>query len=248
MNYFFIDFENVHSSGLDGIENFGKDDVIYLMYTNTCKTIQLTVMDKLLHCGRDIKLNLVKVSVGTKNALDFQLSSYLGYLIAKTEKQKCSYYIVSNDTGYDFIVSFWNEQGVDVSRIPNFLSLNKQENKLLKTISIQLAEEETENIAPVAVKPRSEAASKKPSNPKEKTAPAAAKPNSKSKSLGTANKKELLQYISDEEYSDNILAIINKYKTIVSIKNGFDKEYRDAKKSSALYKKVKPYLKTIGKT
>ena len=88
---------------------------------------------------------------------------------------------------------------------------------------------------------------KKETVKKEKTKAAAPKSVPESKS-GVASKNELLKYITAEEYTDRILEIINKYKTKVSIKNGFDKEYRNANVSGALYKKVRPYLKSIGKT
>ena len=56
-------------------------------------------------------------------------------------------------------------------------------------------------------------------------------------------KEELLNYLSNEEYSDRILEIINNYKTIRSIVNALDKEFRDSQKSGAIYKKLKPLLK-----
>lgn len=293
MNYFFVDFENVHSGGFEGIEYYNKDDIIYLMYTEASKTISVKVLDKFLK-NNVTNLHLIKVAAGGKNALDFQLSTYLGYLIAKTEEQNVGYYIVSRDSGFDFIVSFWNGYGVPVKRIPNFLPLKQQNNKPTNIIPIHTAKtkiqeenneitekKNTEKIAAAeenkAVKEndtekktaaennktaekekpeKKETAKetnkiikeeKKETEKKEKIKSAVSKPKSELQS-GKASKKELLKYITDEEYTDRILEIINKYKTKVSIKNGFDKEYRNANVSGALYKKVRPYLKSIGKT
>ena len=58
-----------------------------------------------------------------------------------------------------------------------------------------------------------------------------------------ATKEELLQYLTEEEYSDKILEIFNSYKTRVAINNGLSKEFRDSQKSSAIYKKLKGLLK-----
>ncbi len=291
MNYFFVDFENVHSGGFEGIEKYSKDDIIYLMYTEACQSISVKVLDKLLK-NNVANLHLIKVTAGGKNALDFQLSTYLGYLIAKTEEQNVGYYIISKDSGFDFIVSFWNGHGVPVKRIPNFLPLKQPNNKPANIIPIHTAKAkiqeenneitEKENIDKIAAAEENKAIKqnnpesatennkttekvkaekketaketnkiiieeKKETEKKEKIKTAVSKPKAELQS-GKASKKELLKYISNEEYTDRILEIINKYKTKVSIKNGFDKEYRNANVSGALYKKVRPYLKSIGKT
>ena len=38
MNYYFIDYENVHADGFIGIENLSENDVICVMYTEQSKT------------------------------------------------------------------------------------------------------------------------------------------------------------------------------------------------------------------
>ncbi len=50
------------------------------------------------------------------NALDFQLVSYLGYeLCADRTKEMI---IVSKDTGFDAVVHFWQERGMQVKKSP----------------------------------------------------------------------------------------------------------------------------------
>lgn len=51
---------------------------------------------------------------GCKDALDFILDTYLGYLIAKYQKS-VEYIIVSNDKGYENVCGFWMEQGYKVT-------------------------------------------------------------------------------------------------------------------------------------
>ena len=49
------------------------------------------------------------------NALDFQLSSYFGYLIGTNVDN--SFIIYSNDTGFDPVIDFWTVKGINVKRI-----------------------------------------------------------------------------------------------------------------------------------
>ena len=51
---------------------------------------------------------------GCKDALDFILDTYLGYLIA-TYGKSVNYHIVSDDRGYENVCGFWLEQGYSVT-------------------------------------------------------------------------------------------------------------------------------------
>ncbi len=59
--------------------------------------------------------NLTEVKTGKANALDFQLVSYLGYLIAMAPKNE--YYIVSQDKGFKSAVVFWKDRGISVALV-----------------------------------------------------------------------------------------------------------------------------------
>lgn len=211
MNYYFIDYENVHADGFTGVEKLGENDVICVMYTEQSKAFSLELVEKITR--QRARLESYKAGTGAKNSLDFQLASYLGYVIAKNEGADDCFYIVSRDTGFNHLVDFWAERNVKVRRIPNFACDEKD----LKNSAATVVEE-----------------------PKPK-----AKTKSKSKVADTdkATKEELLQYLTEEEYSDKILEIFNSYKTRVAINNGLSKEFRDSQKSSAIYKKLKTLLK-----
>ena len=58
------------------------------------------------------------------NALDFQLVSYLGYMIAS--KRDCHYVIISNDKGYDPVSCFWQERGIQIKRQPIQTKMEKK--------------------------------------------------------------------------------------------------------------------------
>lgn len=53
---------------------------------------------------------------GCRDALDFVIDTYLGYLLARNPKNKVVYHIVSRDTGFDNIAGFWGSLGYCVRR------------------------------------------------------------------------------------------------------------------------------------
>ena len=114
MNFYLVDYENIHNDLDNLISNASKGDSIILFYSDTCKNISLDVISNFIM--RNLKIDCFKVIIGTKNALDFQLASYLGYLVGENKKA-ANYYIVSNDKGYDCLCEYWDSLGVSVGRI-----------------------------------------------------------------------------------------------------------------------------------
>ena len=72
MKYYLLDYENVNSTGLDGVRDLGADSRIILFYTKNSSKIDLGMVNLL----RDMKaeLSIVEVHQG-KQALDIQLDS-----------------------------------------------------------------------------------------------------------------------------------------------------------------------------
>ena len=79
MRYYFIDYENVHQSGLNGIEKLTENDKLIIFYTTNAETLTFSIYEKLILCKAEIQL--YKVQCGGKNALDFQLATFLGYIL-----------------------------------------------------------------------------------------------------------------------------------------------------------------------
>lgn len=102
---YLVDYENVHGSGLDIINNTSEDEVFVFITKNA---------DKLNWSHYKKNMEPIEVPAGNQS-LDKHLISYLGYLIAKNGKKK-QYCIVSNDKGYDVIIGFWLEKGYKVCR------------------------------------------------------------------------------------------------------------------------------------
>jgi hypothetical protein len=122
MNYYLVDYENVGSSRLKGLTNIAENDTLIIFFSKENENVSLDTMD--VFGKLNIKFRCFKVDSGTKNALDFQLSSYLGYLISQNN-EKAHYYIISADTGYDCLQNFWKSQGVSVSRFSPVLETAK---------------------------------------------------------------------------------------------------------------------------
>ena len=109
---FLVDFENVHDEGLEGVDSIRAIDHVIIFYGPLIKSISLEAH---LAMGRSIGyVEPLRTSRTAKNYLDFQLSTYLGYLIAQDKYENVR--IISKDTGFDSVVDFWTGRGIDIKR------------------------------------------------------------------------------------------------------------------------------------
>lgn len=133
-NYYLIDYENILStSDICGvIEEIPSESVIFIFYSEVSKNIPIEALEILRKKQMTFLFN--KAIVGTKNALDFQLSSYLGYLIRETKEQEAQYFIVSNDKGYDCLSEFYEREGISVSRMST-LGIQNVKNAIIPSTS-----------------------------------------------------------------------------------------------------------------
>lgn len=210
MNYFLVDFENVRTDSIKDMKGVQEGDAMVVFYSENCKSITLDVLDSII--ALKLKYSSFKVKVGTKNALDFQLTSYLGYLIGQGGMDT-NYYIVSDDKGFEVVADFWKEQGIDVS-----------------CISLK---------GPVSAPKKEATKETKKAEPRKK---------SKVSSKDLATLDEIKTLIGKDNEPADVLKIFNQYKTKVAINNGLVKHFKDTKKVSEIYKKLKPLLKTKNKS
>ncbi len=101
---YLIDFENVASEGLSGITYLSPEDQVIIFYSTNSNRLSMKM--HILIGKSNCNLNYFEVSVGGKNALDHQISTWLGYLIGIGAAER-SYYIVSRDMGYRHVANFW---------------------------------------------------------------------------------------------------------------------------------------------
>jgi hypothetical protein len=113
MRIFLIDFENVHSEGLAGVDFLTETDEVVIFHSNNADTITFEMMHKLMFSKA--KLSYYKVRRGGRNALDFQMSSYLGYLVnASIGSDNVEFYLISKDNGFDFVIDFWESGNINI--------------------------------------------------------------------------------------------------------------------------------------
>ena len=111
-NYYLVDYENVKSDGLNGIHKLGGNNTVCIFYSRNADRISSELN---LHL-KESNANIIyrHVEVGMRNALDFQLSSYLGEVITENAGENCKYYIVSKDNGFASLIPFWREKNIDI--------------------------------------------------------------------------------------------------------------------------------------
>lgn len=138
MSYYLVDFENVKKDGLDGIHKLGEEDKVCILYSKNADSITFEQHKKIMESKADIEL--CKVDVGSKNALDFQLATQLGFLIAN--KSADSYYIVSKDKGFEILSGYWKSRGVSVTLIADIMgrSHDQEAQELKRRLQETLAE------------------------------------------------------------------------------------------------------------
>lgn len=122
MNYFLVDYENVNVSGLDGVSNLTENDTVIIFYSINADNLTFDIHRKIIESRATFKFQ--KILLKEKNALDFQLCSYLGYLIRDTgtaENIENNYFIVSNDKGYSVLPDYWKKFGFNLKIVSNLL-------------------------------------------------------------------------------------------------------------------------------
>lgn len=127
MTYYLIDYENVKTHGLDGISGLGREDSVCLFYSENADTLTFGLHRRLSEAKAEIQYQ--KVETGTKNALDFQLSSYLGYLISENRDRNARFYIVTKDKGFGALVSYWSHRDVPVKIVMDLAGRDEDKEK-----------------------------------------------------------------------------------------------------------------------
>jgi hypothetical protein len=122
MSIYLIDYENVNEAGLEGIASLSDEDTVYIFYNSQItKTIPFVRGIEMVKTNAQIEF--IQTNKSGKNYLDFQLSTYLGYLVGSGKKGVV--FIISKDAGFDSIVDFWKGRSINICRQES-ISRNKQ--------------------------------------------------------------------------------------------------------------------------
>ena len=129
MNVYLIDYENVNASGLEGIKKLNDDDKVKIFYSDRIKSIPFARSVEMIQSKAEIEF--IETRKVAKNYLDFQLSTYLGYLIGRGENG--CVFVISKDTGFDSVVDFWKARNIKICRQENILGNKKNPSVAKKT-------------------------------------------------------------------------------------------------------------------
>lgn len=121
MAIYLIDYENTGAKGLAGIERLKEEDQIILFYGPKTGSIPFDEHVRISQSASHVEY--IKTTKTAKNYLDFQLTTYLGFLIAQTPVKE--YHIVSKDSGYDSVIDFWSKRGLVMKRQDNIAGEKK---------------------------------------------------------------------------------------------------------------------------
>lgn len=119
MAVYLVDFENVHSEGLTGVEKLGENDECYIFYSVNAYSLSFDLHQKIIESKA--KFYYKMVDAHGKNALDFQLVTFLGYLVAKHPDEH--FYVVSGDKMFCCATDYWCKENVDADVLEDFSEL-----------------------------------------------------------------------------------------------------------------------------
>ena len=95
MAFYLIDYENIKK--ISGCNTLSEQDTIVFFYSQNANSLSFDLHIELSQTLA--KKEYFSIRCGGKNALDFQLSSYVGYLMAKFPDENI--FIVSQDKGFE---------------------------------------------------------------------------------------------------------------------------------------------------
>ncbi len=144
IKYYLVDSENVNDNWLMLLDLANAEDEIIIFYTKNSPHMSYMSVVKLL--GNTTQKITFEECFEGNNALDFQLISYMGYLMNEDSlKDDTEYVVMSNDTGFDAAVKFWKKKGFAVRRVNvNFCKIALHKQKTTETESPVRAEISTE--------------------------------------------------------------------------------------------------------
>ncbi|MCR5404398.1 MAG: hypothetical protein K6E91_11360 [Butyrivibrio sp.] len=109
---YFIDSENVGDNWVSLLDTVSAEDEILVFYTANSPHMNYKNLIALKNSAQSV--TFIECFEGS-NALDFQLCTELGFQV--NDIGDSEFIIVTNDTGYDAVVKYWNKRNVPVKRI-----------------------------------------------------------------------------------------------------------------------------------
>lgn len=232
MAIYLVDYENVYIEGLDGLESLTKSDEVVIFYTQNRCGLTFELHRRLITCQASVRLMEV-TALSTrkntvKNALDLQLSMYIGYLIGR--RPQVPLYIISKDTDFDLDLTFFVQYLQNSNSTLEICSTI--ENALNGVASLQPSQ-----ILEAAEEETAEA-------PKERKT--AAKKNT-ALTFPKKLKKHVAEILDteDEKLIHRVCAILMAADNLLTLNNLLARYYHDGQQVKEIYHKLKPSFEAL---
>lgn len=148
-SYYLIDFENVHSNGLEGCNLLGKTERVIIFWTENANNLDMTKLSK--HC--EASMHFEQVPKG-KQSLDKHLIDYMEKL-AKKHRKDCTIIIVSKDNDYNkAIAEFHKQYGSKIYKVERIKDYKPQKNSAVKAVKAVSDKPKAKNTKTQSPKPK----------------------------------------------------------------------------------------------
>lgn len=102
--YFLVDFENVRSGGLRGVDYLDKSDYITIFFSDAAHSCEGRYLEEIEESG--CHFDTCKLQNTGKNGLDFYIASRVGEFYGSGHKERVA--IISKDQGYKAVRDYWD--------------------------------------------------------------------------------------------------------------------------------------------
>lgn len=246
MAIYLVDYENVYIEGLTGLETLTKHDEVLIFYTQNRCGLTFELHRRLISCRASLQLMEVSATSTRKNtiknALDLQLSMYIGYLVGR--RPHVPIYIISKDTDFDLDLAFFTQylQQKDGASLTicetiedalNGISQLTTNELLQQAEELAQSKESAQEISTASSNATSDTGKRK------KSGAAVVFPKALKNSV-----RELLK-LEDASEINRICAIVTASEDLLTLNNLLSRYYHKGKELKVIYHKLKPQFKVL---
>ena len=124
MKIFYIDFENVKDSGLNGIAKLNSKDIVRIYYSEDANKMTFGTHRRIIESPAHFEYSRMRKDLkGVKNALDVILMKDMSDRIV--EEKTADFFIVSNDGDFDNYIEEKRKNKINISRINEVCKANQ---------------------------------------------------------------------------------------------------------------------------
>ena len=236
MATYLIDSENVYIEGLNGLEQLSQRDEVVIFYTQNRCGLTFELHQRLISCRAKLKLMEV-TALSTrkntvKNALDLQLSMYIGYLVGSRPKEPL--YIISKDTDFDLDLTFFAQ----------YLQEGSRSLSICTTIENALNGVPGADAEPVSAE---EDAAADATSSEETAASRSRKKNGGTVLFSKALQSRVSELLedADKQTTNRICAILTASEDLLTLNNQLSRYYHDGDVVKEVYHKLKPSFREL---